>query len=66
MKGRQTNIVLGLWGIAVIISSEKQRWCWYLVLRRDGEAADTLSDKRCHQNIDFGVREKQGKRSKLF
>lgn len=25
MKGRQTNIGLGLWGIAVIISSEEQR-----------------------------------------
>lgn len=66
MKGRQTNIGLGLWGIAVIISSEKLRLCWYLVLLRDGEAADALSDKHCHQNFDFGVRENQGKRSKLF
>lgn len=36
------------------------------MLGADREAADTLSDKPCHQNIDFGVKEKQGKRSKLF
>lgn len=37
MKGKQTNIGLGLWVIAVIISLEKQLSCWFWALRGMGE-----------------------------
>lgn len=49
MKGRQINIGLGFWGIAVIISLEKQLLRWYLALQSVGERGCGVTGKRLTQ-----------------